>query len=79
LECPLGPIGEGDIIGCGLFLNSKDELAIFFTLNGILLGKLLLTQLINLYSKIINILEKKNPINPKVDRLYPTVSFQQPL
>jgi hypothetical protein len=76
LECPLGPIGEGDVVGCGLLLDSKDELAIFFTLNGILLGnKLLLTHIIKLmiYCKIIG---KKNPINPKVDRLYPTVSFK---
>jgi hypothetical protein len=31
--------GRGDVMGCGILLNSKNELAIFFTANGILLGK----------------------------------------
>jgi hypothetical protein len=43
MECPAGAIDRGDVIGSGLLLNSKNELAAFFTLNGILLGKLLLT------------------------------------
>jgi hypothetical protein len=30
--------GQGDVYGCGLLLGPKKELAIFFTLNGILLG-----------------------------------------
>jgi hypothetical protein len=31
--------GEGDVIGCGLLLNSAKELSIFFTGNGILMGQ----------------------------------------
>jgi hypothetical protein len=29
----------GDVIGCGLVLNCQNDVAIFFTLNGILLGE----------------------------------------
>jgi hypothetical protein len=29
---------QGDVIGCGLLLDSENKLAIFFTLNGILRG-----------------------------------------
>jgi hypothetical protein len=29
---------DGDVIGCGLWLNSANELSIFFTGNGILMG-----------------------------------------
>jgi hypothetical protein len=32
---------RGDIIGCGLVLSPNNQLAIFFTLNGILLGQFL--------------------------------------
>jgi hypothetical protein len=43
-EWPNGAIrpkwdGCGDVMGCGILLNSKNELAIFFTANGILMGK----------------------------------------
>jgi hypothetical protein len=31
--------GRGDVIGCGLLLNSATELSIFFTGNGILMGQ----------------------------------------
>jgi hypothetical protein len=31
--------GVGDVYGCGLLLNSMNELAIFFTYNGILMGQ----------------------------------------
>jgi hypothetical protein len=34
--------GLGDILGCGLLMNPENKLAIFFTLNGTLLGKLCL-------------------------------------
>jgi hypothetical protein len=45
-EWPNGAIkptwnGEGDVVGCGLVLNPKNQLAIFFTGNGILMGQLL--------------------------------------
>jgi hypothetical protein len=32
--------GPGNVTGCGLLLNPANQLSIFFTLNGILLGKL---------------------------------------
>jgi hypothetical protein len=78
LECPTGFIKPGDVFGCGLLLNSKNEfeLAVFFTVNGILLGKLLLGHIINDVLKKIY-LGKQRPINPTVDRLYPTVSFYE--
>jgi hypothetical protein len=43
-EWPTGAIkpkwnGIGDVRGCGLLLNSANELSIFFTGNGILLGQ----------------------------------------
>jgi hypothetical protein len=38
---PNGAIVTGGVFGCGLLLNPKNELAVFFTLNGNLLGKLL--------------------------------------
>jgi hypothetical protein len=31
--------GLGDVVGCGLLVNAVKEMAIFFTENGILLGK----------------------------------------
>jgi hypothetical protein len=48
-EWPTGAIrpewnGRGDVMGCGILLNSKNELAIFFTANGILMGKHLLSR-----------------------------------
>jgi hypothetical protein len=30
---------QGDVIGCGLLLNPANELSIFFTGNGILMGQ----------------------------------------
>jgi hypothetical protein len=41
LESPIRAIDAGDVVGCGLMLNSKNELAVFFTVNGILCGKLI--------------------------------------
>jgi hypothetical protein len=32
--------GRGDVLGCGLLLNPENKVAIFFTMNGMLLGKL---------------------------------------
>jgi hypothetical protein len=46
-EHPVDPIKSGAVVGCGLLLNSKNQLAVFFTRNGLLLGKLLLTHIIN--------------------------------
>jgi hypothetical protein len=39
LEYPTGLIGEVAVFGCGLLLNSKNELAVFFTHKGLLMGK----------------------------------------
>jgi hypothetical protein len=47
MENPFRAIAGGDVLGSGLLLNSKNELAVFFTVNGILLGKLLVIQIIN--------------------------------
>jgi hypothetical protein len=38
-EWKWGPPIGGNVAGCGLLLNSKNQLAIFGTLNGILLGQ----------------------------------------
>jgi hypothetical protein len=43
LECPIQAIDAGAVVGCGLLLNSMNELAVFFTVNGILCGKLHVT------------------------------------
>jgi hypothetical protein len=32
---------QGDVIGCGLLLNPENEVSIFFTGNGILMGQFL--------------------------------------
>jgi hypothetical protein len=49
--------GTGDVIGCGLVLNPAGKVAIFFTLNGTLLGKLVHI------SPISNTQNKKQKIN----------------
>jgi hypothetical protein len=41
LDWPKGVIDGANAIGSGLLLNSKNELAVFFTFNGILRGKLI--------------------------------------
>jgi hypothetical protein len=41
LEYPTGEFNGGAVVGCGLLLNSKNELAIFFSWNGRPLGKLI--------------------------------------
>jgi hypothetical protein len=43
-EWPNGAIkpkwnGKGDVVGCGLLLNPENEVSIFFTGNGILIGQ----------------------------------------
>jgi hypothetical protein len=35
--------GEGDVVGCGLVLSPDNQLAIFYTGNGILMGQFLLS------------------------------------
>jgi hypothetical protein len=32
----------GNVVGCGILMNPEDKLTIFFTLNGILLGPVLI-------------------------------------
>jgi hypothetical protein len=44
---------NGNVFGCGLVLDSEDKLAIFFTLNGQLLGKLM--TFIYIYFHLINL------------------------
>jgi hypothetical protein len=39
----------GDVYGCGLLLNSRNELAIFFTFNGVLMGQCPWRQIIVLF------------------------------
>jgi hypothetical protein len=36
--------GGGDVFGCGILLDQKNRMSIFFTRNGILLGQLLCTK-----------------------------------
>jgi hypothetical protein len=48
-EWPNGSIkptwnGQGDVVGCGLVLNPNNQLAIFFTGNGILMGQFVLRE-----------------------------------
>jgi hypothetical protein len=31
--------GKGDVVGCGILMNSKNEWTIFFTGNGVLMGQ----------------------------------------
>jgi hypothetical protein len=40
-EHPVRATNSGDVVGCGLLLNSKNKWAVFFTFNGVLLGELL--------------------------------------
>jgi hypothetical protein len=49
-EWPNGAIkpeskGQGDVLGCGLLLNSENEVSIWFTGNGLLMGQFPLLQL----------------------------------
>jgi hypothetical protein len=39
------PNVEGNVYGCGILMDPDNELTMFFTLNGILLGELFLDQL----------------------------------
>jgi hypothetical protein len=75
-----------NVFGCGLVLEPDNKLAIFFTLNGQLLGKLMTFiyiyfQIITLKYTIINgaqkykFLGRKIPISPTVDRLFPAVKI----
>jgi hypothetical protein len=43
LECATGFSAGPEVIGAGLLMNSQNELAVFFTRNRNLLGKLILT------------------------------------
>jgi hypothetical protein len=47
------PNGCGDVYGSGLLLNPENELSIFFTGNGILMGQSSPSYIINLTSKWI--------------------------
>ena len=39
--------GQGDVSGCGILLDSKKKVSIFFTANGILMGQIPLWLVIN--------------------------------
>jgi hypothetical protein len=39
--------GPGDVLGCGLLMSSNNELSIFFTGNGILMGQFICAGLMN--------------------------------
>jgi hypothetical protein len=71
----------GNVIGCGILINPDDKLAIFFTLNGILIGSVLI------FFHCIFLHELRSPnknnfsdrqiqINPTVDHLVPTVALR---
>jgi hypothetical protein len=71
-----------NVLGCGLVLDPEDKLAIFFTLNGQLRGKLVL-EIFRGNKKIScifsrphksNYADRKIPISPEVDELFPTVT-----
>jgi hypothetical protein len=66
--------GGGDVVGCGLFLDPKNKLSIFFTGNGMLMG--------NFYEQIFAKCNcpqfttgTKIAIKHPGDRLYPTVTM----
>jgi hypothetical protein len=65
--------GQGDILGCGLLLNSQGKLTIFFTGNGILMG---LCMKIGISSRMLNFAGKQIPINPETGNcLIPTIAL----
>jgi hypothetical protein len=65
---------DGDVVGCGLVLDPQNKLAIFFTLNGTLMGKF---WDFGMWPEItpLQFLDKQTPICPSVDRLFPTVTM----
>jgi hypothetical protein len=71
-------IDSAKLAGCGILLNSKNQLAIFFTLNGILLGELSMTHDLIINDLINKLSGTPIPTNPTVDRLYPTVYISYP-
>jgi hypothetical protein len=69
--------GLGDVVGCGIVANSGNCLAIFFTLNGILLGEFMREFGIGYWEmkKTKKFTGKPIPIAVDVDVLIPTVTI----
>jgi hypothetical protein len=64
--------GPRKIAGCGILLDPQNKLSIFFTLNGILIGKLLLWWIA---IELCSFAGKKMPISPSLAFLYPTIEI----
>jgi hypothetical protein len=59
-EWPNGTIkptwnGRGDVVGCGLLLSPENELSIFFTGNGILMGQFLQCLILSRTNLLLNV------------------------
>jgi hypothetical protein len=64
--------GTEDVVGCGLLLNPNNKLFIFFTVNGILMGRHNFCCIFPPNNKI-KFKGRKIPITPSVSVLFPTV------
>jgi hypothetical protein len=67
--------GPGNVAGCGLLLNAENKLFIFFTFNGILLGKFKFYHCLIAPLKLCYFAGKQMPISPSVNCLYPTLEM----
>jgi hypothetical protein len=69
---PNGP----NVYGCGLVIDPNDKLAVFFTLNGILMGNFSIGYFLNIVIININNLKGRQiSICPSVDHLFPAVTY----